>query len=500
MTKIAQQVSLAGIELRRRSAVPLLNQLAEALRTSILQGQLRPGGRLPSTRLLATEFGVSRNTVMNAYAQLLNEGYLEARVGSGTCVARSLPNEVPPIIVATPHASSRSGTPRRNVLSLSGRHLARAPTRVLSGPGVARPFASGQPDVSLFPFKLWARLLARRWRRPERGLTEHGDAAGYRPLREAIAAYLRTARAVRCEADQVLVVNGSQQALDLSARILLRPGDKAVIEEPGYPGARTAFAAAGAALSPLPVDEDGADIRGYRGSNRRPRLIFVTPSHQYPLGVTMTVARRLALLDWARRSGAWILEDDYDSEFRYRARPLPSMQGLDGTGQVIYMGSFSKTLFASLRLGFLVLPPSLVEPFQRARAVVDGHSPITEQVALAEFIEDGHFGRHIRRMRALYEERQTVLLEAAQRNLDGLLDVRPADGGMHLLGWLPKGVADFSASRRAADFDVVVKSLSLCSMRPRKMSRGGLLLGYAALTPEQIRDGAERLAKALARG
>jgi GntR family transcriptional regulator/MocR family aminotransferase len=341
------------------------------------------------------------------------------------------------------------------------------------------------------------RLLARRWRRPDKALLDYGEPAGYGPLREAIASYVRTARGVQCEADQVLVVSGSQQALDLVARILVSRGDTALIEDPGYPGARVALRAVGAALLRLPVDEGGADIEARRASPQTPRLVFVTPSHQYPLGVTMTLARRLALLEWACRSGAWILEDDYDSEFRYRGKPLPSLQGLDGTGRVIYMGTFSKTLFPALRLGFLILPPPLVELFRRARFAVDGHSPVTEQAALADFIAEGHFARHIRRMRTLYQERQAVLVERAQRDLAGLLDVQASEGGMHLMGWLPAGVADHAASRQAAVYGVDVKPLSLCSLG-KVRRRGGLLLGYAPLSPSQIHDGVERLATALA--
>jgi GntR family transcriptional regulator / MocR family aminotransferase len=468
----------------------LTQSLYDELRTSILQGQLLPGTRLPSTRALAEERGVSRNTVLNAYEQLLAEGYVEARVGSGTCVARALPEEL-----LTVRAPVRAGGGARASLSRRGKLLASHPGRPLSAPR-PRAFESGLPDAAAFPFRTWTRLMARQWREPSYELLSYGDPAGYRPLREAIAAYVRTARAVRCDAEQVFIVSGSQQALDLTARLLIDPGDVALIEDPGYPGARVALSAAGAQIVPLPVDHDGADISRRAARTKDARLVFVTPSHQYPLGVTLSLRRRLALIEWASQRGAWIVEDDYDSEFRYRKKPLPSLQGLDAAGRVIYLGTFSKTLFPSLRLGFVVLPPELVEPFRRARTVVDGHSPVSEQAVLAEFIAGGHFARHIRRMRVLYEERQRVLVDAARRELGGLLDVKPLDGGMHLVGWLPEGADDVLVAEHAAEHGVHVVPLSRCAVG--KSPRRGLLLGYAALTPAQIREGVRKLAAVLA--
>jgi GntR family transcriptional regulator/MocR family aminotransferase len=471
----------------------LTKGLYDELRQSILGGQLLPGTRLPSTRALAEERGVSRNTVLNAYEQLLAEGYVEARVGSGTCVARALPEEL--LTVSGSAASGARRSANRDALSDRGRLLAGNPGRPLSAPRRPRAFESGLPDASAFPFRTWTRLMARQWRRPSYELLSYGDPAGYRPLREAIAAYVRTARAVRCDAGQVFIVSGSQQALDLTARLLIDPGDAALIEDPGYPGARVALRAAGATLVPMPVDADGADVGRRAARAKNARLVFVTPSHQYPLGVTLSLRRRLALIEWASQHGAWIVEDDYDSEFRYRRKPLPSLQGLDPAGRVIYLGTFSKTLFPSLRLGFVVLPPELVDPFRRARSVVDGHSPVSEQAVLAEFIAGGHFARHIRRMRVLYEERQEVLVDAARRELAGALDVRPLDGGMHLVGWLAEDADDVAIAERAAAGGVHVVPLSVCAVG--KSPRPGLLLGYAALTPAQIREGVRKLASAL---
>src|SRR5437016_3735325 len=502
MTRTATHVALAGIDLDRHSSVPLSIQIYEGLRRAILRGQLRSGTRLPSTRSLAEEYEVSRNTTVFAYEQLLDEGYVEAKIGSGTCVARSLPDELLSVGAAVTDAcyrpsSRRTVSPRGKLLSVFRRRWPpdQNPIRPLTIPHPPRPFDSGLPDTGVFPFKIWSQLLAKHWRRPGHGLLTHGDPAGFSPLREAIAEYLRTARAVQCEVDQVFVINGSQQGLDLAARLLVDSGDAALLEDPGYPGARAALEATGARLIRLPVDTQGANIHGIKEPVSNVRLIFVTPSHQFPLGVTMNVARRLALLDRANRSRAWILEDDYDSEYRYPGRPLPSLQGLDRTGRVIYMGSFSKTLFPSLRLGFLVLPRDLVESFRHARSITDGHSPITEQAVLADFIAEGHFARHIRRMRALYQERQLVLIEAIRQELSGLLEVQPSDGGMHVVGWLPKGVRDVVASQRAAACGVFVRPLSSCSIG--KLTREGLLLGYAALNRNQIREGVQKLAVAL---
>jgi GntR family transcriptional regulator/MocR family aminotransferase len=492
LPKTAQHVTLAGVDLDRRRPEALAMQLYEKLRQAVLRRQIRPGERLPATRVLALDLGVSRNTVTSAYEQLLAEGYIEARVGSGTCVARSLPDEL--LSADTGSVKLHRRPARRRSLSRRGRMLSSRPVRLLSVAGRPQPFASGLPDLQEFPFPAWARLVAQHWRRPGYDLVGYGDPAGYRPLRQAIAAYLRGSRAVRCETEQVVIVSGSQQALDIAARLLLDPGQTALLEDPGYPGARVALSAAGASLLRLPVDAEGADIHAVAGSGGA-QVAFVTPSHQFPLGVTMSIARRLALLDWAEQHGAWILEDDYDSEYRYRGKPLPSLQGLDAAGRVVYVGSFSKTMFPSLRLGFVVLAPDLVEAFRRARSVIDGHSPMAEQAALADFISQGHFARHIRRMRALYAERQAALVEAAARELAGKLEVHPADGGMHLVGWLPPGVDDVQAAERALAAGVSTRPLSSCAVaRP---PRGGLLLGYAALTVPQIREGVKKLAQAL---
>jgi GntR family transcriptional regulator/MocR family aminotransferase len=323
-------------------------------------------------------------------------------------------------------------------------------------------------------------------------LLAEGQVAGYTPLRQEIAAYVTAVRGVRCRSEQVLIVNGSQQALDLAARVLLDPGDAAWVEDPGYLGARGALASAGARLVPVPVDGEGLSVETGITLAPHARLVYVSPSHQYPLGVTMSVARRLALLSWASRADAWVLEDDYDSEFRYTGRPLACLQGLDVEGRVLYLGTFSKTLLPALRLGYLIVPDGLVDAFLAAHAVADRHSPTLEQAVLADFIAEGHFARHVRRMRTLYAERQACLLEAAHRELDGALELAPADAGMHLVGWLPSKIIDRDVTSAAAAHGVEVLPLSRYAMNP--LVRGALLLGYAGFDRAAIRSGVTRLA------
>jgi GntR family transcriptional regulator/MocR family aminotransferase len=343
--------------------------------------------------------------------------------------------------------------------------------------------------------KRWGQLTARHWGRVSRHLLDYGDPLGFMPLREAIATYLREARAVRCEAGQVMVVSGSQHGLDLATRLLLDPGERAWIEDPGYLGARGALVAAGARVVPVPVDGDGLVVA--RGMRVAPdaRLAYVTPSHQYPLGVTMSLARRLALLQWARTRRAWIVEDDYDSEYRYTGRPLASLQGLDRHGRVIYVGTFSKVLFPALRLGYVVVPPALVDAFAAARGLVDRHPPSVTQAVLAEFIAEGSFARHVRRTRVRYAEQQAALVDAAARKLGGVLEVSPAEAGMHLVGWLPAGADDRGASAAALAAGLEAPPLSSFRLRPARS--GGLLLGYAAWPPAELRAAAGMLEAAL---
>ena len=475
------------------SDTPRFRQLYEALRREILNGRLPPGARLPATRGFASELGISRNTVLAAYAQLLAEGYLEGKLGSGTYVPRALPEEM--IQARRTTESARPRPSKRRALSQRGKLLTTTSRTAHRFPGVPRPFRPGIPALEAFPFDIWMRLVARHHRRPPRELLTYDDPAGYAPLRRAIAEHLGLVRAVHCDPEQVLVITGSQQGLDLVARILLDPGDSAWVEEPGYPSARAVLQGAGVRWVPVPVDGDGLDVEAGSARCRDARLVYITPSHQYPLGVTMSLARRLALLDWAARADAWVVEDDYDSEFRYAGRPLAALQGLDGDGRVIYLGTFSKALFPSLRLGYLVVPPDLVDAFVAARDVIDRQTSTLTQAVVADFLLEGHFLRHIRRMRTLYQDRQETLLRAARRELGGLVQVSPSATGLHLVGWLESGRDDRQASLAAARVGVEAPPLSRYCVEPPK--RGGLVLGYAGSDPRQTRDAVRKLGQAL---
>jgi len=490
--KRSSATELNILHLDHGSHVPLFRQLYSELRSAILTARIAPGKRLPSTRTLADDLGVSRNTVVNAFEQLFAEGYLEGKVGAGTFVSAALPDDLRKQMDARPKSSGpRPGRRISKRGELLSNTMVTAP-RLQSAPVAFRP---GLPALDLFPFDQWGRLLAQCARRLSASSFGYGQPAGYAPLKEAIAGYLRASRGLSCGAEQVLIIAGSQQALDLSARVLLDPGDPVCIENPGYIGARAAMAAAGAKLVPVPLDDEGFSIKVAARKCRAPKLIYVTPSHQYPLGVTMSLPRRLALLEWASRAGAWILEDDYDSEFRYDSRPIAALQGLDNDARVIYSGTFSKVLFPSLRLGYLVLPSDLLNSFVAARALIDRHAPVLEQAALAEFIHQGYFARHIRRMRSIYGERQEMLLHYSKQYLEGLLTVTPTFAGMHTVGWLPDKIHDVQASNQAAAEGIDVSPISAYCIEPIRQQ--GLMLGYAAVDRDVMKDGILKLARAL---
>jgi GntR family transcriptional regulator/MocR family aminotransferase len=484
------------VSLDRKSATPLYRQLYEGFRHAILEKRLRAGQRIPSTRSLAVELGVSRLPLLNAYEQLAAEGYFHSRAGSGTFVAR-----VPSGAGVRTSARVELRTPapvrgRRLVSRDTDFLLANSSDPWLGGWGA---FRVSEPAVHGFPYEVWSRLLGRHGRaarRDPRSL-HYGDPMGHRPFREAVAEYLRTSRAVRCEADQVMAVSGSQQALSLVARVLIDAGSPVWAEEPGYRGARDVLRLRNARLIPVPVDDEGLDVAA--GIEKCPdaAAAYVTPSHQYPLGMVMSASRRLQLLDWARRSAAWIIEDDYDSEYRYESLPIASLQGLDRDARVLYVGTFSKVLFPALRLGYLVLPADLVPRFVAVRDATDIFPPTFLQAVLADFIREGHFARHLRRTRALYRERRGALVGALKMQLGDLLEVRGDEAGMHLVASLSKGPDDHEVSLWAARQGLWAMPLSSCYVgRP---SCRGFVLGFGGTDVAEIHRGVRRLSAALGR-
>ncbi len=465
--------------------------LYEALRQQILTGHLRSGARLPATRDLARQYGLARGTVVTAFEQLKAEGYVAGQVGSGTYVSRTLPEALLQV--------NSSGGGGESKFERQPAALARYGKRVKLFPGYesrpTRAFRPNLPALDLFPMELWTQVTARVLRRAHVRALMGCDPMGYLPLRESIADYLSASRGVRCTTAQIMVVSGIQEALDLTARLLIDRGELVCVENPGYTGAALVFEANGARVRPVPLDEEGMDVR--RLPRNRVRLVYVTPGHQFPIGVTMSLARRLALIEWASKSGALVFEDDYDCEYRYAGRPVPALQGLDRRGVVLYAGTFSKTLFPALRLGYMVVPDVLVERMEAMKSTINRHAPVLEQAVLHAFMAEGHFGRHVRHMRAVYGERLEILLSEAKAKLEGLLTITGIEAGLQTAAWLPAGVDAERVATAAAQLGVEVIPLSRYAAA--RLSPDGLQLGFAAVNAREIRRGVETLAKALER-
>lgn len=474
---------------------PLHTQVYEHVRDAVLEGRLPPGQRLPSSRALADDLGVSRTVVLQAYDRLGAEGFVESRVGAGTFVRADLP--------LPSGLRSRESTPARPPPRLSqwarrfriGSRRAEVAAAPAAPSSAAIDFAYGAPDAKAFPGALWRRCLSRAARSVPTG---YAHAGGSWTLRRAVAGYLARSRGVIADPSQILVVAGSQQALDLASRLFLDPGDRVVLEEPQYQGARHVFEAAGATLLPVPVDEDGLDTEALPvGSGAR--LIVVTPSHQFPSGGVLPLSRRLRLLSWAREEGVVVLEDDYDAEYRYDVPPVRAIYGLDEGGMVLHAGTFSKVLFPGLRLGYLVMPSDLVGPALAAKWLTDRHSPVLEQEALARFIEDGHFERHIRRTRGLYGARRRALLDALASELGPRIRIVGADAGMHVLVWLP----ELSSDRLPELRDLArARGVELHPITPYYLGGppgAGLLFGYSTVPEDRITEGVRILRETLDR-
>jgi GntR family transcriptional regulator/MocR family aminotransferase len=483
--------ALTGLMIRIDPRAPegLQRQVYNAVRRAILDGVLDPGARLPSSRALADDLRVSRTTTLLAYEQLLAEEYVETRRGSGTFVTVELPDDLPQ--QASPRHLLRTKHPQ---LSRRGAELAAipGPARRIRGP--LRAFRLGAPALDRFPLRLWSQLVSRRMRSMSLGQLDYGESAGCVDLRRAIAEHVRAARGTNCIADQVFVVAGAQRGLQMICSMLLDPGDRVWLEDPGYPGARSALAQAGARIVPVRVDGQGLDVAAGTRYAPNARLAYVTPSNQFPLAVPMSLMRRLALLKWATNAGAWIVEDDYDSEFRYATRPLPCLHGLDADGRVIYVGTYAKSIFPAMRLGFVIVPVDLVQKVQAIRRATDFHPAMLEQMALADFIRDGHYATHLRRMRSIYRERLEALEAAATEFCGGALRLRPIHTGLHAVADLD-GVDDERVCEEARERGIEVAPLRMYYIGRR--TTNGLLLGFASTPPETLRRGMERLAAAI---
>ena len=477
--------------INRQKSETLFEQIYQKMREAILTRRLRVGTKLPATRLLAQGLKVSRNTVMSVYDQLIAEGYLNGKLGSGTFVAEEIPDN----LLETRTQSIKNNTDSNSLRNISkrGQVFDNLNFAFSSAPNKPRAFQTGFSAIDEFPVEIWTRLASRRLRKIPRNRLDYCDTQGYSPLREEIAKYLGASRGVRCEANQIIIVAGSQQGLDLTARVMLDADEDAWIEDPNYIGAYGAMLGAGIKPISVPLDAEGLSVKAGQKLAPTARAVYVTPSHQFPLGTVMSLARRLELLEWANQNSAWIIEDDYDSEFRYDGKPLMALQGLDNQNRVIYVGTFSKVLFPSLRLGYLVVPSDLVETFTKGLAFMSFHAPILEQIVLTDFIKEGHFGRHIRRMRLLYAERQKVLLQAISEDLSEYLEVEKDVSGMHFVAWLKNGLRDMAVAEKALEHGVYVPPISFYCVNAK--IRDGLLLGYTGVSPTEIKTGIKQLWK-----
>lgn len=471
---------ITPMALDSESETPLYLQISMWLQRAIVDGKLQPGQRVPSTRALARELRISRIPVVSAYELLIAEGYLQAFVGAGTCVCQSIPDAMlrtemrapGEVTVIAPRVQARRTLSRRT-LDMSG------PARAWLQRG------RGCTNLEHFPVAVWSRLVTRHVRKVSRDAMGYGDPMGYAPFREAVAEYLGAYRAVKCDPSQVMVTSGSQQALQIAALALLDPGDSAWIEDPGYPGTRQALKAAGARLIPVPVDGEGLNVACGVERSKGARAAFVTPSHQFPTGVTMSAARKNALLSWAARDGAWIIEDDYDGEYRFSGTPNASLQGLDEDGRVIYLATLTKVMFPTLRLGFMVIPKDLLKGFLDIRNATETFSTsVLHQMAMTDFIQEGHFSRHIKKMRALYMEARYSLAAAIATRTEDLLELVGDEAGLQLMTLLPPGADDVEIAAKFPKMSVTLDAMSQCYTSPPR--RGGLMIGYANLSLKEI--------------
>lgn len=486
------------IALDNHSTLPLHRQLYEELRRLILSGKLPPGKRLPSTREFAKSLRISRSTVTQSYDQLLSEGYLQTVTGSGTFVCSQLPDD----LLSTPLTQAKLVIPTQPIVQLSsyGNNLLKTDYLKINNHEILDQktlidFQYGTPSFKETPLKQWRKLLSRHCQVTNQVMFDYAsDSRGYLPLREAISNYLVQSRAVQCEASQVIIVSGSQQALELITRILIEPGDKVAIENPSYLDAQRIFLSNGAKLLPVPVDDSGIIVDKLSDATAKIKLIYVTPSHQFPTGAVMSLSRRLELLAWATQTGAMIIEDDYDSEFRYIGRPIPALQGLN-QGKVIYMGTFSKVLFPALRIGYLVVPKELISVTTYAKRLTDRHSPMLEQQVLTDFINEGYLERHIRRMRKLYDRRRQVLIQALEKYFGKQVTILGENAGIHLMVRFNIDFSDQEVVTKAQQRGVKLATAQQYYLKDALKCE--FVLGYSNLTEEEISEGVFILAQVL---
>lgn len=489
LLKIATLTDFLLQRIDRAGGQTLNRQLYQVIRAAILAEVLPAGLQLPSSRDLARELGISRNTVISAYDHLSSEGYLATRTGAGTFITDTVPDQLSDADRAEP------------ALAEAGQHvgLSARGARLVRRAGASKTqwgaFMPGVPDITRFPVKVWSRLQNVHWQRGKPELLSYASGAGYLPLREAIADYLRVARSVNCHAGQVIITAGIHQSIDLAAKLLGESGDRAWVEDPCYWGTHSVLNSLDLAPVPVPVDDEGMTLPPDT-LRTPPRFIFVTPSHQYPLGPVMSLARRRALLEYAAKHQVWIMEDDYDSEFRYTGRPLASLQGMDTFQRVVYLGSFSKTLFPGLRIGFMVVPEPVADAFATGVSELYRGGQIFTQAVLADFMAQGYFASHIRRMRQLYAQRRQLLQQAIDGSFGGRLATTGGDAGLHLTLMLPDGCDDQAISREAALAGVIARPLSGYYSHAREDGRG-LLLGYACVPDEMIQPTFARLAQVI---
>jgi GntR family transcriptional regulator/MocR family aminotransferase len=463
------------LDRRRGNGEPIYRQVYRGLRHAIETGQLSDGDRLTSSRGLAQELGVSRTSVLLALQNLRADGLIVGKIGSGTRIA--------PAAETILHLPSRAG-PR----------FVEGSDSINAGPG-PEAFRLGLPALDLFPTEAWGRLAARRWRESAASCLDYSNPSGYPPFRKVIAEYLWRTRAIRCPDEQILVTAGAQHGIDLIARCMVQPGDRLLMEEPGYFGARLAFQAAGATIVPAPLAADGLDLEQGLQLDPDPQFVYVTPSHQFPTMVSLSTPRRESLLRWARRTGAWIIEDDYDNELCCRER-IPAMAGMPGQDRVFYVGTFSKTVFPALRLGYLVVPRHLVERFRAVRHSSDRQSSLFHQLVMEDFIRSGQYDRHLRRMRRVYDGRRQAVISALNAELSDLVHVSWSHCGIHCVAWLKAPVSDQAASIAAADQGIEALPISFFSHEAR--SRGALILGFGGVHEDEALGAVRRLRRALA--